>query len=51
VPAAQRYGITVWNLTDADSWIVLSGKQDFPALFNSSYQKKPAFSGFVQGLK
>ncbi|HEX6169058.1 MAG TPA: endo-1,4-beta-xylanase [Chitinophagaceae bacterium] len=51
VPAAQRYGITVWNLTDADSWIVLSGKEDFPALFNSSYQKKPAFSGFVQGLK
>ena len=51
VPAAQRYGITVWNLTDADSWIVLSGKVDFPALFNSSYQKKPAFSGFVQGLK
>ena len=51
VPAAQRYGITVWNLTDADSWIVQSGKVDFPTLFNSSYQKKPAFSGFVQGLK
>ena len=51
VPAAQRYGITVWNLTDADSWIVLSGKEDFPALFNGSYQKKTAFSGFVQVLK
>ena len=51
VPAAQRFGITVWNLTDADSWIVLSGKEDFPTLFNSSYQKKAAFSGLVQGLK
>jgi len=51
VPAAQRFGITVWNLTDADSWIVLSGKEDFPTLFNSGYQKKPAFSGFLQGLK
>ena len=51
VPAAQRFGITVWNLTDADSWIVLSGKEDFPTLFNSGYQKKAAFSGFVQGLK
>ena len=51
VPAAQRFGITVWNLTDADSWIVLSGKVDFPTLFTSSYQKKAAFSGFVQGLK
>ena len=51
VPVAQRFGITVWNLTDADSWIVLSGKEDFPTLFNSSYQKKAAFSGLVLGLK
>jgi endo-1,4-beta-xylanase len=51
VPPAQRFGISVWNLTDADSWIVLSGKEDFPTLFNSSYQKKPAFSGLAQGLK
>ena len=51
VPAAQRFGLTVWNLTDADSWIVLSGKTDFPTLYNSSYQKKPAFSSLVQGLK
>jgi endo-1,4-beta-xylanase len=51
VPAAQRFGITVWNLTDADSWIVLSGKQDFPTLFNSSYGKKSAYTGFLQGLK
>ena len=51
VPAAQRFGITMWNLTDADSWIVLGGKVDFPTLFNSSYQKKPAFSGLLQGIK
>lgn len=51
VPAAQRFGITVWNLTDADSWIVLSGKEDFPTLFTSSYQKKAAFSGLLQGIK
>ena len=51
VPAAQRFGITIWNLTDADSWIVLSGKTDFPTLYNSSYQKKPAFSSLVQGLR
>ena len=51
VPAAQRFGITVWNLTDADSWIVLSGKEDLPTLFNSNYQKKAAYTGFLQGLK
>ena len=51
VPAAQRFGITVWNVTDADSWIVTGGKADAPTLFNNSYNKKPAFTGFLQGLK
>lgn len=52
IPAAQRYGITVWNLTDNDSWIVVTlGNKDYPTLFNGSYQKKPAFTGFLQALK
>lgn len=51
IPATQQYGITVWNLTDADSWIVVSGKADYPTLFNNGYQKKPAYTGFLQGLK
>ena len=52
VPAAQRYGITVWNLTDADSWIVTSmGQTDFPVLFDAGYNKKPAFTQFCLGLK
>lgn len=52
VPVAQRYGITVWNVTDADSWIVTSmGQNDFPCLFDAGYNKKPAFNLFVSGLK
>ena len=52
VPAAQRYGITVWNLTDADSWIVTSlGRTDFPTLFTSGFAKKPAYTSFKQGLQ
>jgi endo-1,4-beta-xylanase len=51
VPATQRYGITIWNLTDADSWIVTSGKQDAPTLFDASYNKKPAFSEYIKGLQ
>jgi endo-1,4-beta-xylanase len=52
IPASQRYGITVWNLTDADSWIVVSlGNTDFPTLYYSGYQRKPAYTGFLQGLK
>lgn len=52
VPASQRYGITVWNVTDADSWIVTSlGQTDYPTLFDNSYNKKPAFTQFCNGLK
>ncbi len=51
VPVAQRYGITVWNVTDADSWIVTSiGQIDFPCLFDAGYNKKPAYFQFRDGL-
>lgn len=52
VPAAQRYGITVWNVSDADSWIVTSlGQTDFPCLFDAGYNKKPAYNQYRDGLK
>ncbi len=52
IPAVQRYGITVWNVTDADSWIVTSmGETDFPCLFDAGYNKKPAFTQYCNGLK
>jgi endo-1,4-beta-xylanase len=51
VPASQRWGLTVWNLTDADSWIVLSGKNDYPTLFDAGYNKKAAFSQYILGLQ
>jgi endo-1,4-beta-xylanase len=51
VPAAQRWGITVWNLTDSDSWIVTGGKIDFPTLFDAGYNKKTAFAQYILGLQ
>lgn len=51
VPAAQRFGLTVWNLTDADSWIVTGGRIDFPTLFDNTYNKKTAFTELIKGLQ
>jgi len=52
VPRKQQYGITVWDLSDADSWIVTLLKQtDAPSMFSTSYNKKPAFYGFMKGLQ
>lgn len=52
VPAAQRHGLTIWGVTDKDSWIrTTQNKQDFPLLFDSLYRKKPAYAGVLQALK
>ncbi|GAB3502555.1 hypothetical protein GCM10027341_30700 [Spirosoma knui] len=33
--ASVPYGITVWNVTDKDSWIITSqGRTDFPTLWD-----------------
>ncbi len=52
IPAAQRYGITIWGVADSDSWYVtVMGRAEFPLLFDGNYQKKPAYVGFLKGLK
>ena len=52
VPAAQRFGLTIWGVSDADSWIVVSQKKvDYPNLWDSNYQKKAAYNAIYQALK
>jgi endo-1,4-beta-xylanase len=50
VPAAQRAGITVWGVWDADSWINQPGSPDWPLLFDGNFQPKPAMQGFKNAL-
>jgi len=52
VPPAQRYGITTWEFSDADSWIPAAfGRKDWPLPFDSLYHKKPAYFGLQKGVK
>jgi endo-1,4-beta-xylanase len=52
VPSAQRHGITIWGIDDATSWITTSQRKvDFPLLFDAAFNKKPAYTGFLQALK
>jgi endo-1,4-beta-xylanase len=51
IPPAQQYGITTWDVGDADSWLVTELKRkDWPLLFDSSYTKKAAYFSFRNAL-
>ena len=52
VPKQQQYGITTWNVGDADSWIVELRKiKDWPLLFDDKYQQKSCYNSFYEALK
>ncbi len=48
IPEEQRYGITMWGVHDPSSW--LSPNPDWALPFNSSFQRKPAYDGLLQGF-
>jgi len=44
IPPKQQYGITFWNVGDADSWIVKWQKtKDWPLLFDNNYERKECY--------
>ncbi|TDE10545.1 endo-1,4-beta-xylanase [Dyadobacter psychrotolerans] len=52
VPVKQQFGITMWGVSDANSWIPgFCSCTDFPLLFDSQYKTKRAYDGFLDGLK
>jgi endo-1,4-beta-xylanase len=52
VPAAQRFGITTWNIGDPDSWIRSYYKrEDYPLLFDDQYQRKPVYGRLLAVLR
>ncbi|MBC6700188.1 endo-1,4-beta-xylanase [Hymenobacter puniceus] len=52
LPAAQRYGITTWNVADADTWKRNDCScPEWPLPFDDNYQRKPAYDGLAEGLQ
>ena len=53
LPAAQRFGLTLWGLRDTDTWL-RSGERDdgkdSPVLFNASGQPNPMFNAVAGAL-
>lgn len=50
IPANQRYGITQWSITDAGDQDYAWRKSEPIGLWTSSYNRKPAYAGFADGL-
>ncbi|MDX1469872.1 MAG: endo-1,4-beta-xylanase [Flavobacteriaceae bacterium] len=50
VPAEQQFGITIWGMRDQDSWLY-DGGSDWPLLYDANYNRKPSYTGFLNGLK
>lgn len=52
IPKSQQFGITIWNVGDADSWIRGHyNRPDWPLPFDDNYQRKPAYQGILDGVK
>lgn len=52
IPAPQQFGITIWNLTDGDSWLrATNNRPDWPLPFDANYQPKPAYDSIRNALK
>ncbi|MBD1261948.1 endo-1,4-beta-xylanase [Maribacter polysiphoniae] len=52
VPKEQQFGITFWDFTDRDTWInPFFNLKDWPTIYDGDLQPKPAYFGFLEGLK
>ena len=52
IPLENKFALTVWGLRDNESWLQDFWKvPDWPLLFDENYNKKPAYDGFLEGLK
>jgi endo-1,4-beta-xylanase len=51
VPEKQRFGISFWGFNDRDTWINhFFNLNDWPTLFDTNLDEKPAYYGFAEGL-
>ena len=51
IPAEQRYGITLWSMTDSPNTEYSFWRKGQPiGLWDLNYNRKPAYAGFAEGL-
>lgn len=52
IPAAQKFAITTWGVSDKYTWLTdYWHRKEYPLLFDQNYNEKPAYKGLLSGLK
>ena len=52
IPLDNKFALTVWGVRDNESWLIdFWGNPEWPLLFDSNYNKKPAYYGYLEGLQ
>ncbi|MBJ7880655.1 endo-1,4-beta-xylanase [Gelidibacter salicanalis] len=52
IPLENKFALTVWGVRDNESWLIdFWGNADWPLLFDSNYNKKLSYYGFLGGLQ
>jgi endo-1,4-beta-xylanase len=52
IPQAQKFAITTWGVSDKSTWLTSWWhEKEYPLLFDAEFKKKPAYDGFLKGLK
>ncbi len=52
IPLENKFALTVWGVRDNESWLIdFWGNVDWPLLFDSNYNKKSAYYGYLEGLQ
>ena len=51
LPDDKRFAITMWGLRDPESWLIeFWGNPEWPLLFDTDFEAKPAYEGFLEAL-
>lgn len=52
LPQPQKFATTTWGVSDKYTWMTSWWHpKEYPLLFDSNYEKKQAYEGFLSGLK
>ncbi|MEN6588261.1 MAG: endo-1,4-beta-xylanase, partial [Proteiniphilum sp.] len=50
IPKEQQYGITIWGIDDASSWLNTNERKYFPLLWDDNFNRKLSYNAVYNVL-